>query len=173
MPATDTQLSLIRELAGLLGRAGIRFWLRGGWALDFHAGRITRAHRDIDLVTWARHRRRLVRLLEAAGYATRRSETAQIFVEKLGHEVNFVFLYRRGGEVVTPGFEHWPWPEGAFSQRRLELEGVLCRALSLEALLEEKEHYDAYLGTPLRPKDEVSLRALRALVPPRASSPRS
>src|SRR5918997_1486664 len=59
--ATETQLSLIRELADLLGKAHLRFWLRGGWALDFHAGRVTRPHKDVDLITWTRHRARLRR----------------------------------------------------------------------------------------------------------------
>jgi hypothetical protein len=26
-----------------------RYWLFGGWAVDFHAGRVTRDHADIDL----------------------------------------------------------------------------------------------------------------------------
>src|SRR5687768_16625509 len=68
--ATRTQVSLIGELARLLGEAHVRFWLRGGWALDFHAGHVTRPHKDVDLVTWSRHRRRLRRLLETNGYTT-------------------------------------------------------------------------------------------------------
>ena len=46
-----TQLRLIAEIEGVLRSARIRFWLRGGWALDFLIGRITRQHSDIDLVT--------------------------------------------------------------------------------------------------------------------------
>ncbi len=55
-PVADTgneaQLRVIREIAELFGAAHIRFWLRGGWALDFLLGEITRPHGDIDPVTW-------------------------------------------------------------------------------------------------------------------------
>jgi hypothetical protein len=36
MPDVTRQLELLRELSTTLGRERIRFWLRGGWALDFH-----------------------------------------------------------------------------------------------------------------------------------------
>jgi hypothetical protein len=163
--ATETQFSLIRELARLLGEAHIRFWLRGGWALDFHAGRLTRPHKDVDLVTWSRHRGRVRRLLEQHGYTTVRFDEPQIFFEKLGQEVNFAMI-RRGasGAIVTPKFEYWPWPEGAFSGRPRTLHDVTCRVLTVDALLDEKEGYEESRGVPLRPKDEVSLRLLRELV---------
>lgn len=163
--ATRTQFSLIRELVPLLGEAHVRFWLRGGWALDFHAGRITRPHKDVDLVTWSRHRPRLRRLLEANGYRTVRFDEPQIFFRKHRHEVNFAMI-RRGsaGTIVTPRLEQWPWPAGAFMGAPLTLRGVTCRALTLRALLEEKERYQQFRGVPLRPKDDVSIRLLRELI---------
>ena len=63
-----TQLRLIAEIESVLRSARIRFWLRGGWALDFLIGRVTRQHSDIDLVTWRRHASRIERLLVEAGY---------------------------------------------------------------------------------------------------------
>jgi hypothetical protein len=163
--ATKIQLSLIGELARLLAQARIRFWLRGGWALDFHAGQTTRPHKDVDLVTWSRHRFPLRRLLEASGYETVRFDPPQIFFEKHGEEVNFAMIRREpGGAIVTPGFERWPWPAGAFGEQPLTLHGVICRALTLHGLLEEKESYEKFRGVPLRPKDEVSLRLLRRLL---------
>jgi hypothetical protein len=60
--SNQLQLELIEEIGSLLDRAAIRFWLRGGWALDFHLGRATRRHADVDLVTWLRHRARIRRL---------------------------------------------------------------------------------------------------------------
>jgi Aminoglycoside-2''-adenylyltransferase len=166
--ATEAQFSLIRELAAVLGEARMRFWLRGGWALDFHAGRITRAHKDVDLVTWSRHRGRLRRLLKGEGYAALRFDEPQVFFEKHGQEVNFAIIERsRTGAIVTPTFEDWPWPDRAFSAAPRRLRGVTCRVLRLEALLEEKERYEEFRGRPLRPKDEVSLRLLRELLPER------
>jgi hypothetical protein len=163
--ATKTQFSLIRELAGLLAEARIRFWLRGGWALDFRAGRVTRSHKDVDLVTWSRHRHRLRQLLETYGYTTVRLDEPQVFFQKRRQEVNFVMIERRrDGAIITPPFEDSPWPEGAFSGRPATLLGVTCRAMTLEALLEEKAGYEKRRGVPLRAKDEISLGVLRELV---------
>jgi hypothetical protein len=61
MPDSARELAVLGELWALLGRTRIRFWLRGGWALDFHLGRLTRDHADIDVVTWAPHRVRRTR----------------------------------------------------------------------------------------------------------------
>ena len=169
--ATERQFSLIRELARLLGDAHIRFWLRGGWALDFHSGQVAPAHKDVDLVTWRRHRGRVRRLLEGNGYRTVRFDEPQIFFEKHGQEVNFAMIRRgQGGAIVTPELEYWPWPEGAFSGPPRTLHGVTCRVLTVAALLEEKESYAAFRRVPLRPKDEVSVRLLRGLLGEREGS---
>ena len=44
-------------------RAGIAYWLFGGWAVDFHAGRITRLHDDVDIAVWLEDVPRIVELL--------------------------------------------------------------------------------------------------------------
>jgi hypothetical protein len=31
---------------------GVEVWLRGGWAMDFFLGEVTRDHRDIDWFAW-------------------------------------------------------------------------------------------------------------------------
>lgn len=48
MDAAD-QLSAIAEVTAL----GIDVWLRGGWAMDFFLGRVTRPHRDVDWFAWS------------------------------------------------------------------------------------------------------------------------
>ncbi|MEI0739488.1 hypothetical protein VQ056_27565 [Paenibacillus sp. JTLBN-2024] len=45
-----------------------KFRLRGGWAIDVLAGKITRPHDDIDLITWIRNREQLEFALAEAGY---------------------------------------------------------------------------------------------------------
>jgi hypothetical protein len=62
------QLELLSEISLVLPRARISFWLRGGWALDFLLGQITRVHADIDLVAWRRHAGRIHSLLTSVGY---------------------------------------------------------------------------------------------------------
>jgi hypothetical protein len=49
----DRQLAVIREVASICNSAAIAYWVRGGWAVDFFFGRITREHEDIDLFAWA------------------------------------------------------------------------------------------------------------------------
>ena len=51
-----------------LGDAGIAYWLFGGWAVDFHAGRITRPHDDIDIAVWLEDVPRIAELLTNAGW---------------------------------------------------------------------------------------------------------
>ncbi|MCH7578943.1 MAG: hypothetical protein IIC91_05330 [Chloroflexi bacterium] len=160
---TRTQFRLLTEIDRIFRQARIRFWLRGGWALDFLIGQITRSHSDIDLVTWRRHARRVQGLLENSGYqvGTITGRAAMHFL-KDGQDVGIAFIKKdEQGRFVTPGREVWPWPP--FPLAKKVLEGIACRTMSAAALLEEKENYEKYSGRPLRPKDRESIRALRAL----------
>ncbi len=160
---TRAQLKLISEIADLFRRAKIRFWLRGGWALDFLIGEVTRTHSDIDLVTWRRHAGRIRRMLQASGYdiATVTNQAA-IHFAKNGQDVGIAFIKKdEQGRFVTPGREFWPWPP--FPDALKTLNGIACRTMSAAALLEEKENYEKYSGRTLRPKDQESIRTLRSL----------
>ena len=57
------QLAALEEIAGRLRAEDIPYSLFGGWAVDFHIGRITRAHADIDIAVWAHDQPRLAALL--------------------------------------------------------------------------------------------------------------
>jgi hypothetical protein len=45
-----TQFETIEAVAQRLDERNVEFWLWGGWAVDFYAGRVTRPHSDIDLI---------------------------------------------------------------------------------------------------------------------------
>lgn len=47
--SSTLQLDVIRWLDSRFTTSGIDYWLFGGWAVDFHLGRITQAHGDIEL----------------------------------------------------------------------------------------------------------------------------
>ncbi|MFD9628980.1 nucleotidyltransferase domain-containing protein [Peribacillus muralis] len=49
--ASKSQLIILREIKEICLSLNFNLWLRGGWAIDFLLGRITRSHSDIDLVT--------------------------------------------------------------------------------------------------------------------------
>jgi aminoglycoside-2''-adenylyltransferase len=53
--STETeQLAALARLHEQLERHGIEYWLFGGWAVDFHAGSVTRPHDDLDIAVWQR-----------------------------------------------------------------------------------------------------------------------
>ena len=158
------QLGLIDEIARTLDAGRIRFWLRGGWAVDFHLGRITREHADVDLVTWLRHRTRVRDLLVERGFAVVPGcPEPQLVLAKRGDEASFVFVARLGGRVVVPGYEAWPFIPGSFPTAPKTLGGVRARVLSAKSLLHEKLHHEEWSGKPLRPTDRESIEILRRL----------
>ena len=171
MPSTadrnERQLLLLREIAAVMYAEGISFWLRGGWALDFLCGRTNRLHADLDLIACVRSRRRIEDLLRPRAFVSVAVAIpqAQISFTKLGEEVSFVLILRNSaGQVLTPGFETWPWPADAFDGPVRTLYGVTCQILAPEALLEEKENYQRHTGRELREKDRESIRLLRELI---------
>lgn len=42
------QLSAITEVLNSANELGIEVWLRGGWAMNFYLGPVTREHEDVD-----------------------------------------------------------------------------------------------------------------------------
>ena len=171
---TRAQLGLLAELEALLAALRIRAWLRGGWALDFLLGEITRPHSDIDLVTWARHRLRLHRALPAHGFALARELPVQTDFARAGQGVSVVFVARgRDGRVTTPGIPAWMWRPDALPRRTRTLAGRAWRVLGPEQLLYEKESYEAGTGRPPRPKDLVSMEDLRRLIAAPPARPRA
>jgi hypothetical protein len=52
MPATD--LKALLEVAEAMGHLRAPFFFSGGWAIDLHLGRVTRAHHDIDVLVMRR-----------------------------------------------------------------------------------------------------------------------
>jgi Aminoglycoside-2''-adenylyltransferase len=161
----EVQLGLIQEVGGVLGQAKIRWWLRGGWAIDFHLGRVTRRHDDVDLVTWLRHRGRIRRLLLAAGFREVGGyRPPQLVVEKFGEEVSFLFITRHDRQIVVPGYESWPFRPGVFSRRTACFRGVQARLVSARELLAEKQEYHEWSGRPLRSKDHDSIVLLQTII---------
>ncbi|MEO5940689.1 MAG: aminoglycoside adenylyltransferase, partial [Candidatus Limnocylindrales bacterium] len=48
----EAQLAAIGRLDTMFDRAGVEYWIFGGWAVDFRVGAVTRDHDDIDIATW-------------------------------------------------------------------------------------------------------------------------
>ncbi len=165
-PDNEVQLSLLRELDRILRRAHIRYWLRGGWALDFLLGEITRQHGDIDLVIWKRHAGRVQRVLREARYAgehTTMPATDAKF-SKRGQDISVLFIERgQPGMLATAGFKDSRWSEDVLRGRGC-LADLTCRVISARGLLEEKEKTPGWLGRPVRDKDIESMALLQQLI---------
>jgi dihydrofolate reductase len=140
--ASSPQLAALAEVASHLDRARIEYWLFGGWAVDFYAGRMTRPHSDVDIAVWLDDVPQISRLLEAASWthAPEPDEDGGTGYERAGVRLELTFLVRdASGRIRTPldAFEA-VWPDGAFGQDVRELDGVRARLVSRAALTSGK-----------------------------------
>jgi dihydrofolate reductase len=136
-----SQLSALASVGAALEREGVVYWLFGGWAVDFYAGRVTRRHDDIDITVWRHDLGRITAALEEAGWrhAPDPDEDGGTGYERGGVRLELTYLARKDGTVGTPlrdGFA--PWPGDAFGDDERELRGTRARLLSFEALTSSK-----------------------------------
>lgn len=159
------QLEVLREIDEILSRERVRYWLRGGWAIDFLLGRVTRPHADLDLVVWQRHRQRIERALVDAGFQVDRELPVQTDLVKDGQDITFVYLERdRDGTIVAHGVPEWPWEPSALPDRRHRLHDIRARVVSPEHMLEDQETWEEATGRSPRPKDAQTKKLLREII---------
>ena len=132
------QLSALARVGELLEDAGIAHWLFGGWAVDFYAGAVTRAHDDVDVAVWLDDVPRIAELLHADGWrhAPEPDEDGGTGYERAGVRLELTYLvHAEDGSVATPlrGGDAI-WSAGAFADDRGELAGTRARLLSLATL---------------------------------------
>jgi len=136
------QLAALAQVRELLERHGIEYWLFGGWAVDFHAGSVTRPHDDLDIAVWLKDHNRIAALLAADGWkhAPKEGEDGYTGYERGPVRLELAFLARGEKEqVYTPLREgRGAWPDGSFEKDAAELHGVRARVISLRALKADK-----------------------------------
>jgi Aminoglycoside-2''-adenylyltransferase len=136
------QLAALAQLHDRFERHGIEYWLFGGWAVDFHAGAVTRPHADLDAAVWLEDDARIAELLQADGWvhSPRADEDGSTLYVRGEVRLELAFLARADdGEVYTPVRDgRAAWAPGAFEDDVAELGGVRARVISLRALKEEK-----------------------------------
>lgn len=136
------QLTALADLHSLLGNHDVAYWLFGGWAVDFHAGRVTREHADIDIAIWQVDSARVANLLEDAEWMHRPQpgEDGYTCYERRGIRLEVAFLARDElGNVYTPVQNgRGEWPSNSFGDDVAELRGVRVRVMSREALIADK-----------------------------------
>ena len=135
------QLDALARVAMLLEEAAVDYWLFGGWAVDFYAGYVSRAHDDVDLAVWLDDLPHVAALLEADGWrhAAEADEDGGTGYERDSVRLELTYLARDDDGVYTPLRSAKPyWSEDALADDTAELEGVRSRAVSLAALARTK-----------------------------------
>jgi len=159
------RLEAIGVLTGLFAQHEIDYWLFGGWAVDFHVGRVTRRHADIDIAVWAADLSRIEDLLGHAGWHRTRHTDEDGYAE-FAHgtdALDLAFLARDDdGLVYTPLEDgRGEWPVGTFGDDVATLHGVQARVVRAASLLEDNSQHRDDPST--RAKDEADVAALLQL----------
>jgi predicted ester cyclase len=136
------QLAALAEIHELFEREAVDYWLFGGWAVDFHAGSVTRPHDDVDVAVWLADHERIAALLAAAGWkhAPEEDEDGGTGYERDAVRLELTFLVRgEDGRVYIPLRSGLVlWMKGAFATDVAELHGVRACVVGLGALREGK-----------------------------------
>jgi hypothetical protein len=137
------QLAALARLQELFELRGIESWLFGGWAVDFHAGSISRPHDDVDLAVWQDDIDRIAALLAAEGWqhAPEAGEDGYTGYERGMVRLELAFLAQDDdGQIYTPlrDGRRSAWPDGTFGDDVVELLGVGMRVIGLRALEADK-----------------------------------
>ncbi len=162
-----SQFRLIGEFVDWLNGAEMTFWLSGGWAVDFHVGRVTRPHSDIDFIVNLDDRTRLRRLLEQKGFVTTWVDKGGgvEWFESDGIRIEVSYITKNNdGSMVTPGYESWPWPDDSFPDEYVTLAGITVRAVSVAGLLDMKSGWEKNLDEKPRPHDLADIELLETLL---------
>jgi hypothetical protein len=158
----DAQLAALISIHELLDARGIEYWLFGGWAVDFHAQKVTRPHDDIDLAVWLKDHDRIAGLLTLDGWsrAPEEGEDGYIGYERDDIRLELAFLAPdTNGDTYTPLREgRGRWLEGSFGGVVAELRGVRARVIGLRALKADKS--DLHDDPRVAAKDRADLATL-------------
>ena len=161
------QLSAITEVLNAANELGIEVWLRGGWAMDFYLGQVTREHDDVDWSVWEKDLPAISALLTSRRWV----DLAILPLEQQRDvlrddvEIGFAPLSRsEAGCVVVGGgpYRCEPWPEDMISNAVAgELEGISCPIISPAAQIEIKRMMPIWApGFRRREKDTRDIATL-------------
>ncbi|MEU8408739.1 aminoglycoside adenylyltransferase [Micromonospora sp. NPDC048842] len=162
------QLASIAEVIAVTGADGIPVWLRGGWAMDFQLGAVTRPHVDVDWYCWRDDADRLATLLLARGWLPdpRMPVESQLDLFAADVEVSFAYLGRDAAGRPTVGAGSWAGtslPAGMLDAPPGRIGPLTAPTISVAAQIEFKQMYPVWMPErPRRPKDADDLARLRA-----------
>lgn len=127
---TKIQLGILTEIEAVLRSAHIQFWLRGGWAIDFLLGQLTRSHSDIDLVVWQQDKIQLCHLFKQTGFVLVQDIGIQFDFAKKKQVISVVFITRNKNRLRVENIPDWYWLPDALTFPRQQLGDLWCHVLS-------------------------------------------
>ncbi|WP_154606160.1 nucleotidyltransferase domain-containing protein [Arthrobacter sp. AQ5-05] len=163
------QLVAITEVLDAANELGIEVWLRGGWAMDFFLGQVTRAHEDVDWFVWHKDMTLISGLLISRGWVDLAvhplDQQRDLLRDQV--EIGFAPLARTdsGGLAVGGGpFEGEPYPKDMIGNAVVgELESICCPIISPTAQIEIKRMMPVWVpGFRRRDKDIGDIARLEA-----------
>jgi hypothetical protein len=169
------QLQMIARTVEMTERLGVQIWLRGGWAMDFFLGRVTRDHVDIDWDAFIDDAPAIAAALRAEGYREIPGPPAwqQLDVARDGEEMSFGWFARRSDGTITMAggpYADDPWPDGMLDWPPGRIGPVQCPIISPHVQIESKEMMPIWVpGRPRRPKDAEDIARLREALQSRQS----
>ncbi|WP_225098361.1 nucleotidyltransferase domain-containing protein [Streptomyces sp. CoH27] len=170
------QLTLIGQTLEAARRHGIPLWLRGGWAMDFFLGEVTREHGDIDWFAWAKDAAALAGVLTALGHTPVPGPPAglQLDFAKDGLDSSFTLVDRdAAGRVVVAGgpWAGTAWPDGLLDAGPGRIGDIEAPIVSPLAQIEIKRMMPVWdPSRPRRAKDAADIARLEAALRGRQSS---
>jgi hypothetical protein len=141
------QLDALARLDRLFEQHGVEYWLFGGWAVDLHAGSVTREHDDLDIAIWQDDQGRVAALLAHDGWTHERDAGGDGYTtyERGRVRLDLAFLAcDEAGLVYTPLSDgRADWPAESFENDVATLRGVRARVVTLRGLKAEKSEVRA------------------------------
>lgn len=136
-------MEAIGEMAALADRLGLPLWLRGGWAVDFLVGRVTRDHTDVDWFALVDDGPRIAEEAISLGFAdvTIAAPGQQIDLQRgrVEHSLALVRLGAHEEPMVGGGpWEGEPWPTDMLDGPVGQIGSLNVRVISPAAQIEIK-----------------------------------
>lgn len=166
----ERQLAAIAEVREVSKRLGVDAWLRGGWAVDFCLGRVTRDHADIDWFVWAGHLPAFAEALRGSGWRGADQPDAGPHQTYALEDVQMCFQVLSPGGGIAAEVGHrplpgQPWPAGMVADAQVgRIGGQPCLTISPAAQLRIKRMMPSWFpGRTTRPKDVEDIAFLERL----------
>ncbi|ANP54133.1 aminoglycoside adenylyltransferase [Streptomyces griseochromogenes] len=162
------QLDVIAEVLRAARDRGVSLWLRGGWAMDFFLGEVTRDHADIDWFARARDAAPLEGILTRLGHRPVPGPPPDLQLDfvKDGLDTSFTLLAQDTEGRITVAGGPWagtPWPEGLLDAEPGRIGALEAPIVGPRAQIEIKRMMPVWdPSRPRRAKDAEDIARLEA-----------